>query len=142
MSLSKKQQTSSKRLKPKVKTKKRNPLVLPDFYRYMKEKANSMGCDAHHWYPKSHLKQDIFLSIVPVLEHREIHAVGNSQTPIDWAVGIGFDVLVDESMAYFEEWAIDNSFSDEYFELIEDLRKNPFDCHDIARDFIKNNRSL
>ncbi len=79
---------------------------------------------------------------MPVLEHREIHAVGNNTTPIMWAMAKGFDVLVDESMAYFEEWAIDNSFPDEYFELIEDLRKNPFDCADIARDFIRNNRSL
>jgi len=140
--LTKKAQTSSKRLKPKVKAKKRNPLVLPKFYKYMKEKANSMGCDAHHFLPLSHLKQDIFLSIVPVLEHQEIHAVGNSQSPIEWAMCKGFDVLVDESMAYLEEWVIDNCLPDEYFVLIEDLRKNPYDCHDIARDFIKNNRSL
>ena len=140
--LTKKAQTSSKRLKPKVKTKKRNPLVLPDFYRYVRDKASELGCECHHFLPRSHLKQDIFLSIVPVLEHREIHAVGNSQTPIEWAMAKGFDVLVDESMAYFEEWAIDNDFPDEYFELIEDLRKNPFDAADIARNFIRNNRSL
>ena len=140
--LTKKAQTSSKRLKPKVKAKKRNPLVLPDFYRYVRDKASEMGCDAHHWLPKSHLKQDIFLSCVPVLEHQEIHAVGNNTTPIEWAMAKGFDVLVDESMAYLEEWAIDNDFPDEYFELIEDLRKNPFDCADIARYFIRNNRSL
>jgi len=120
----------------------RNPLVLPKFYRYMKEKANSMGCDAHHWMPKSKLKQDIFLIPVPFDEHRNIHAVGSNQSPMEWAEYKGLDVLVNESMGYLEEWVISERLPSEYFVLIEDLRNNPFDAHDIARDFIRNNRGL
>ena len=121
---------------------KRNPLDLHDFYIHMVKIANDKGCDAHHWMPKSKLKQDIFLTLVLYDEHREIHADGNGESPMQWAERKGFDVLVEESMDYLEEWAISNNLSSEYFDLIEDLKSNPFDFHDIARDFIFNNRSL
>ena len=45
-------------------------------------------------------------------------------------------------MSYFEEWCIDECMPDEYFNLIKDLKENPHNAHDIARDFIRNNRSL
>jgi hypothetical protein len=131
------------RLKPKVaKAESRNPLVLREFYVYMRDLANSRGCDAHHWMPKSKLKQDIFLVFVPYDKHRAIHAEGNSQSPWEWAEAQGFDVLVKRSMRHFEAWVYENDLPEEYFELIEQLRTDPFNCHDIARDFILNNRSL
>jgi len=153
--LTKKAQTKSNRLKKpycgknrnrkgskKISAKNRNPLVLDDFYKHMKYIANLTGCDAHHWMPKSKLKQDIFLTLVLVLEHQEIHAVGNSQSPAQWAIEKGYNVLVEESMTYFYEWAIENDLPSEYFELINDLRDNPLNAHDIAKDFIFNNRGL
>ena len=124
------------------KAKKRNPLDLHEFYVYMRDIANSMGCDAHHWMPKSKLKQDIFIALVPYDEHRAIHAEGNSQSPWQWAEAQGIDMLVQKSMDYFEEWAIVKGLSVEYFELVEQLKEYPFSCHDIARDFILNNRGL
>ena len=131
------------RLKPKAaKIQSRNPLILRDFYVYMRDLANSMGCDAHHWMPKSKLKQDIFLALVPYDEHRAIHAEGNSQSPWQWAEAQGIKYLVKNSISYFEKWAIDNNLVAEYFQLIEDLKNNPLDCHNIARNFILNNRSL
>jgi len=153
--LTKKNQTKSNRLKKpycgknrnrkgskKISASKRNPLVLEDFYKHMRHIANLTGCDAHHWMPKSHLKQDIFLTLVPYDEHREIHATGNGINPMQWAMDKGFDVLVEESMTYFYEWAIDNNLSEEYFMLIDDLKDDPLNAHDIAKDFIFNNRSL
>jgi len=131
---------STPRLKPKAKS--RNPLVLREFYVYMRDLANSVGCDAHHWMPKSKLKQDIFLALVPYDKHRAIHAEGNSQSPWQWAEAQGLDVLINKSLDYFLEWAADKELPVEYFELIEQLRADPFNCHDIARDFILNNRSL
>ena len=120
----------------------RNPLVLSDFYSHMVKIANMTGCDAHHWMPKSKLKQDIFLSLVPYDEHREIHAGANNITPSSWALEKGHDVLVEESMTYLYEWAIENDLPSEYFDLMNDLKDNPLNAHDIARDFIFNNRGL
>jgi len=128
------------RLKKSVS--KRNPLDLHDFYIHMVKIGHMTGCDAHHWMPKSKLKQDIFLTLVPYDEHREIHASGNGVSPMQWAIDKGFDVLVDESMTYLTEWCIDNDMPSEYFELIKDLRDNPLNAHDIAKDFIFNNRGL
>jgi len=125
-----------------VKVETRNPLVLRGFYVYVRDIANGMGCDAHHWLPKSKLKQDIFLALVPFDEHRAIHAEGNYQSPMQWAEVQGVDLLVENSMQYFEDWAINNCLPDEYFILIEQLKNNPFDYHDIARDFILENRNL
>ena len=120
----------------------RNPLDLHDFYIHMVKIASLTGCDAHHWMPKSKLKQDIFLTLVSYDKHREIHSSSDGLNPTQWALERGFDVLVDESMTYFEEWANDNNLSDEYFDLINDLRDNPLDAHNIAKDFIFNNRNL
>ena len=125
-----------------INSQSRNPLSLYSFYVYMRDLANDVGCDAHHWIPKSKLKQDIFLAFVPYDEHRAIHAAGNSQNPLQWSESQGIDNLVYSSMNHFERWANDNNLADEYFLLIEHLRADPFNCHDIARDFILNNRNL
>lgn len=128
-------------LKP-TNSKKRNPLVLEDYYRHCVKIANMSGCDCHHFIPKSKLKQDIFLTMIPYDEHREIHAGANNITPASWALEKGFNVLIEESMTYFHEWCLDNDMPSEYFELIEELKSNPLMCHDIARDFVRENRSL
>ena len=126
----------------KKSTSNRNPLVLDDYYKWLRDIANQTGCDCHHWMPKSKLKQDIFLTLVSFDEHREIHAVGSGLNPAQWALEKGYDVLVEESITYFYEWAIENDLPSEYFELINDLKDNPLNAHDIARDFIFNNRGL
>ena len=135
-----KNKSRSGRLKKSAAT--RNPLILEDYYRHVRDMANMTGCDAHHWMPKSKLKQDIFLTLVPVSEHQEIHAIGNNQSPTQWAIEKGYNVLVEESMTYFYEWAVENDLPSEYFELINDLKDNPLNAHDMARDFIFNNRGL
>ena len=126
----------------KTNVSKRNPLILDDYYKWLRDIANMSDCDAHHWIPKSKLSQDIFLTLVSYDEHRSIHAGANNITPASWALEKGWNVLVEESMTYFEEWVIDNDLPSEYFELIKDLRDNPLNAHDIARDFIFNNRGL
>ena len=126
----------------KKSASKRNPLDLHDFYVYVRDMANLTECDAHHWIPKSKLKQDIFLSCVPYDEHRSIHAGANGLSPTQWALEKGFDVLVEESMTYFYEWCLENDMPSEYFDLIDDLKGDPLNAHDIARDFIFNSRGL
>lgn len=125
----------------KKTTSKRNPLVLPEFYEYVRDWASLYGCEAHHFVPKSKLKQDIFLTIIKPDEHREIHA-GGGLNPAQWAEEKGYDVLVNESMTYFYKWCVENDMPDEYLELIEDLKNNPNEAHNIAREFILMNRSL
>lgn len=133
---------SSRSGKMKKTASTRNPLVLSKFYEYVRDIANMSGCDAHHWIPKSKLKQDIFLTMIPYQEHQSIHAVGNSLNPAQWALEKGYNVLVEESMTYFYEWCVENNMPSEYFELIEELKSDPLMAHDIARDFIFNNRGL
>lgn len=123
-------------------SEKRNPLLLREYYEWVRAIANEKGCDAHHFLPKSHLQQDIFLSIVPVAEHRDIHSTDKYKTPLKWAELKGIENLVLEAMKMFEEWAELVDLPREYFTFIDEVKESPEDYADIAKEFIHNNRAL
>jgi len=138
--LSKKQQTSHARLRPKPvqKNQRRNELILEDYRSYLREHS---GLDHHHFLPSGRIGRfDCFIVLLPRDLHSDIHH--NITKGVDWFIETrGFENLVIEGMYLLHKFVCSSACEEgQGFllrRLISEVRKNPSDAEAIVKNFVK-----